>query len=206
MTGSVERYTMKSLMMAGVLGLFLLTGCETLTVQADYETTYDFSALKTYAWLDGKPPSNDIRINNSLIINRVVNAVNTTLQSKGYTLVDKDKADFFVNWFGGIETRIQQEVINSYYGNLGYSSTNWGYSGYWPGYIRTYTYEYQEGTLIIDIADSKGKQLVWRGSGREYMLENRTPEEITEGINRAVSRILGNFPPDDKTQEGSGDV
>ena len=193
------RQTMTKLMKAGVPGLLLLTACSTLTVQTDYETTYDFSALNTYAWLEGEAPSNDIRINNSLIINRVVNAVNTSLQSKGYALVDKDKADFYVNWFGGIEDKIRQETINSYYGYLGYDSGDWGYNrGYWPGYIRTYTYEYQQGTLIIDIADSKSKQLVWRGTGQEYLEEKETPEEITQGINQIVSEILSSFPPGDR--------
>jgi hypothetical protein len=186
---------MTKLMKAGVLGLFLLTACSTLTVRTDYDTNYDFSALGSYAWLEGKAPSTDIRINNSLIINRVVNAVNNNLQSKGYELVDKDKADFYVNWFGGIENKIRQETINTYYGYLGYDSDTWGYRGYWPGYARTYSYEYQEGTLIIDIADSKSKQLIWRGTGQEYLEEKATPEEITEGINQTITEILGSFPP-----------
>ncbi len=192
------RQTMTKLMKTGVPGLLLLAGCSTLTVQTDYETTYDFSALNTYAWLEDEAPSNDIRINNSLIINRVVNAVNTSLQSKGYVLVDKDKADFYVNWFGGIKDKIRQETINSYYGYLGYDSGGRGYRGYWPGYIRTYTYEYQQGTLIIDIADSKSKQLVWRGTGLEYLEEKETPEEITQGINQIVTEILSSFPPGDR--------
>ncbi len=186
---------MTNLMKTGVLGLFLLTGCTALTVQTDYETGYDFSTLRTYAWLEDKAPSNDIRINNSLIINRVVNAVNNNLQLKGYKLVDKDKADFYVNWFGGIENRIQQETINTYYGHLGYNSSLWGYGGYWPGDSRTYTYEYQESTLIIDIVDSKSKQLIWRGTGRDVVTENKTPEQITARINQTISGILKNFPP-----------
>ena len=196
----MKQRTMKTLMMAGVLSLSLLTACTTLTVQTDYETSYDFSSLKTYAWLEGKAPSNDIRINNSLIINRVVNAVNSNLQFKGYQLVDKDKADFLVTWFGGIENKIQQEIINSYYGYLGYDSAYWGYRGYWPRYSRSYTYEYQEGTLIIDVADSKSKQLVWRGTGRDYMDEKETPEQVTEGINQTVTGILEAFPPGTSSQ------
>ncbi len=186
---------MKNLVKAAVLSLFLLSGCTTLTVQTDYDTSYDFSTLKTYAWLEGMAPSNDIRINNTLTINRVVNAVNNTLQSKGYTLADKDKANFYVTWFGGIENRVQLENINTYYGHLGYGSSSLGHGGYWPGFSRTYTYEYQEGTLIIDFTDSKSKQLVWRGTGQDYVGDEKTPEQVTEDINRVVTEILGNFPP-----------
>ena len=186
---------MIKLMKAGLLGLFLLTGCNTLKIQTDYDTKFDFSGLKTYAWLEDQAPSNDIRINNSLIINRVVAAVNNTLQARGYTLVDKDKADFYVNWLGGIDDKIRLESINGYYGYLGYGHGARGYGGYWPGYSRTYTFEYQEGTLIIDIADSKSKQLIWRGTGLDYLKTKETPEEITQGINKTVSAILADFPP-----------
>lgn len=181
---------MKNLIKSSALGLFLLTACTTLTVQTDYDTSYNFSKLKTYAWLENKSPSDDIRINNSLIIKRVVNAVNNNLQSRGYTLVSRDKADFFVNWFGFIQNRIQQETIDTYYTHSGYTTT-WAYSGF----SRTYTYEYQEGTLIIDILDSKSGQLVWRGTAQDYLAENETPEKITERINRTVAGVLANFPP-----------
>ena len=186
---------MNILMKAGVLSLFLLTACNTLTVQSDYETTYDFSRLKTYAWLEGKAPSKDIRINNSLIINRVVNAVNSELQSRGYQLVEMDNADFHVNWFGSIETRIRQETIDTFYGDLGYDYRSWGYRSHWGG-PRIYTFEYQEGTLIIDIVDRKSKQLVWRGTGQDYLPDEQTPEQITANINRRVNAILDRFPPD----------
>ena len=171
------------------------TACSSLTVQTDYDTHYDFSALKTYAWLEGEAPSTDIRVNNSLIINRVVNAVNENLQSRGYRLAAPDKADFLVNWFGSIENRIRQETISNFYGHLGYDTDAWGYRGYWPGYIRSYAFEYQQGTLIIDVADSRSKQLVWRGNGQDILEEQRTPEEITANINRIVTEILAGFPP-----------
>ncbi len=182
---------MKNLIKSSVLGLFLLTACTSLMVQTDFDTSYNFSKLKTYAWLEDKAPSDDIRINNSLIIKRVVNAVNHNLQSRGYTLVSKDKADFFVNWFGYIRNRIQQETIDSYYTHPGYTVTTWEHSAF----SRTYTFEYQEGTLIIDILDSNSGQLIWRGTGRDYLEENETPEKITERINRTVAGILKNFPP-----------
>lgn len=181
---------MKNLIKTSVLGLFLLTGCTSLMVQTDYDTGYNFSKLGTYAWLEDKAPGDDIRINNSLIIKRVVNAVNHDLQSRGYKLVSPDKADFLVNWFGYIRDRIQQETIDTYYVHPGYTTIR-----EYSGFSRTYTYEYQEGTLIIDVLDGKSRQLIWRGTGQDYLAENETPEQITDRINRTVSGILKSFPP-----------
>ncbi len=183
---------MKWLVMTGLPVLLLLTACSSLQVRTDYDTGYDFSTLKTYAWLEDQAPSEDIRVNNSLIINRVVNAVNSVLQSKGYALADKGQADFYVTWFGGIENRIRQETIDTWYGHLGYGYDN---RGYWPGYIRTYSYEYQQGTLIIDFSDPRSKQLIWRGTGEKYLEDDPTPEEITQNINQTVAAILERFPP-----------
>lgn len=181
--------------------LVLFGGCSTLTVKTDYNPEYDFTDLKTYAWLEGDKPSDDIRINNSLVINRVVTAVDKELKAKGYQLVDKDQADFYVNWFGGIENKIRQETINTYYGGMGYGYGGWGYGGYRPAHSRTYNVEYQEGILIIDIVDNKDKQLVWRGTGQDYVEEKGTPEKMTAGINQAVTQILSDFPPGDKPKK-----
>jgi len=193
--------SMKRLVMTGLPGLLLLAACSSLQVRTDYDTGYDFSTLNTYAWLDDQAPSDDIRVNNSLIINRVVNAVNSVLQSKGYTLADKDQADFYVTWFGGIENRIRQETIDTWYGHLGYGYDDWGYRGYWPGYIRTYSYEYQQGTLIIDFSDRRSKQLIWRGTGEKYLEDDPTPEEITQNINQTVAAILERFPPGNQSPQ-----
>jgi hypothetical protein len=55
-----------------------------------------------------------------------------------------------------------------------YSTTGFGYGGYWGGWgpygggmtsTTTYASTYTEGTLIIDAYDAKEKKLVWRGAG-----------------------------------------
>ena len=55
--------------------------------------------------------------------------------------------------------------------------------------------EYDEGTLIIDIADAESSALVWRGSGSRRVGTSRNPDQLTEKVNRAVSEILSQFPP-----------
>ncbi|MDX1334480.1 MAG: DUF4136 domain-containing protein, partial [Gammaproteobacteria bacterium] len=66
-----------------LLASLFLAACSTLTVQTDYNPEYDFSAIKTYQWVKTEKHSDDVRVNNSLIINRVNKAINQNLQSKG---------------------------------------------------------------------------------------------------------------------------
>jgi hypothetical protein len=55
--------------------------------------------------------------------------------------------------------------------------------------------QYDEGTLVIDIANSANDRLLWRGWGSQRLRRNPSPEQTTERINRVVSQILGQFPP-----------
>jgi hypothetical protein len=59
----------------------------------------------------------------------------------------------------------------------------------------TYTYYYEEGTLILDIVDVKEHQLVWRGTAKAVVDENATPEQRQARIDQAVSMILDKYPP-----------
>jgi len=175
--------------------LVLLAGCSTLTVKSDYNPDYNYGRISTYAWLEGEKHSDDTRINNTLIINRINNAINKEMAARGLEESTDGNPDIYVNWFGGIEDKIRQETINHYYGNMWYGHP---YGGYWPGYSQTYNVEYQEGTLIIDILDGKSRDLIWRGTGQDYVDDDKKPEEITADINEAVNRIMETFPPTSK--------
>jgi len=55
--------------------------------------------------------------------------------------------------------------------------------------------EYEVGTLIIDIVDRESNQLVWRGAKEGRLKKNQSPEKREASINKTVSEILSNFPP-----------
>ena len=77
------------LMLTMLLPLWLLSGCgNVIRVDADYRLDYDFSRLRSYAWLDPfSPPSADIRIDNDLYRERVVAAVEQELETRGFVKV-----------------------------------------------------------------------------------------------------------------------
>ena len=51
---------------------------------------------------------------------------------------------------------------------------------------------YKEGTLVIDIVDRRGRQLVWRGVGVGAMRDMRPGNDLKA----AVREVLARFPPD----------
>jgi Domain of unknown function (DUF4136) len=169
--------------------------CSTLNVNTDFNPTYDFTQLKTYAWLDtGQAPSSDARINNDLIVDRVRAAVEKTLAAKGYVKTESASADFMVSWLGAIDKKLQVESIDHFYSPYGYGALARDPS--WGGGMRTTaTREYEEGTLVVDILDPAQHKLMWRGTGKNRLGKKDDPEAVTQRINRAIAEILADFPP-----------
>jgi hypothetical protein len=55
------------------------------------------------------------------------------------------------------------------------------------------TYEYQEGTLIVDLAESSKNELVWRA--KIVAILQDSPEENLEMVNKGVAKAFEGYPP-----------
>jgi len=176
--------------------ILALTGCSSIDVKQDFDTTYNFQDFTTYAWLDkDRTRSVDTRINNDLVKNRMISAIESALDAKGFTKVAKDQASFLVEWHGSIDSKLQVDTIDHYYRPYGYGARR-GYDPFVHSRSsRTVVSEYDLGTLLIDILDPAEHKLIWRGTGQGIVHDNNEPAEITENIHNAVLEILAQFPP-----------
>ena len=177
----------------------MLAGCSTLEVRYDYDPKADFAGLKTYDWLEEpKKPTGDPRIDdNTILKSRVHTAVDSALAAQGFRQVETDP-DFLVAYHVSLDRRQSVQTLNSYYGY----GPGWGYGygayyrpGYWAGPPETYVYEYEEGTLILDIVDPETKELIWRGSAQDEVSFKSSPEKDQKQLDQAVTKMLENFPP-----------
>jgi hypothetical protein len=165
--------------------LILFAGCSTVTVNYDYDMETDFTTLKSFNWMPDTPEPGM----NDLAVSRVKNAVNRNLQAKGFTLSQSDP-DFMIAVHGGSKTKL--DVVD-----WGYSYSRYGRygGGYYGTGHRIDTYEYQQGTLILDFVDANAMQLIWRGSATAVVNPDASPQEREQKVNEAVSKMLQNFPP-----------
>jgi len=175
-----------------VISLFLVLffGAISVSYSRPYDVTYDydkqfnFAEIKTFAWMQ-VPEKASI---DSFAVQRVKNAVNAQLKEKGFTMTTSNP-DFLIAEHLGKKDKVQVDSWGYGYGARG---AYWG-GGY--GGAGVSTYEYQEGSLILDFVNAKTKQLIWRGSAKAEVQNIRTPEKSEKVINKAVKMILKKFPP-----------
>jgi len=188
---------MKSRVAMMFLGVFLLGGCASMSVSSDYDPKADFSSLKTYDWEGPQPITGNPRLDNDLLHERIRNAVERELTLKGYRKVTVDP-DFKVAYNVGLENKLDVTTIPTYdYSYPSYYSRVGGfgrYEGYRPS-TEVNVYQYEEGTLLLDIVNPETKKLIWRGTAKAEVNAGDSPERKEARVNEAVSKMLAQFPP-----------
>ncbi len=166
---------------------FTVSCASIYNVKYDFDQQANFADLKTFDWM---PVPEKAGIN-SLVVQRVKKAVNAELQAKGL-MMTSNNPDFLIAQHLGKKDKVQV--------------TDWGYSyshygryrgGYW-GPTGVSTYEYEEGSLILDFVDAKSKKMIWQGAAKAEVQNIDTPDKSEKLINEAVQEILKNFPPKPK--------
>ena len=157
--------------------------CSTYNVKYDYDLQANFAEFKTFGWM--QIPENAYM--DSLIVERVKNAVNTELKAKGLIISPNDP-DFLIAEHLGKKDKIRVT-------NWGYGYGSYGRYGRYRGSGGVSAYKYEEGVLILDFVDTKSKKLIWRGSATAVVQNVNTPEKSEKLINAAVKAILKKYPP-----------
>lgn len=190
-SSSVRRRRSRRAALAWVLALaFASSGCATMDISTDWDPSVDFNTLETYRW--GKSAeADDPRGNDSLVEGRVRRAVDRELAASGYSQKSTGPVDFVVSYFAAVENKLDVRVLNDYYGYR----PGWGSYDYGAG-SRTYVREYEQGTLVLDIAALGTSKLLWRGTAQAEVTNTSTPQESEAIIDEAVRRMLEKFPPD----------
>jgi hypothetical protein len=161
----------------------------------DIDRTANFNHYKTFAWGES-----DINVKNpvysSSLINRNIKAtVENEFAARGIQL-DNKQPDFIVSYHTYTEQK-QQYNNNGYYGYSPFFSPFMFYRfGWWGMPYGMYNsgpraYTYTEGTLIVDITDTKTNELIWRGTvkGNVDSISN-----LEKQIHKGVKAIMKKYP------------
>jgi len=151
-------------------------------VKTDYDRSANFGQYKTYSW-------EQVKTKDTLDVDRIKNAVNVALMAKGWTQVESGGDVSIV----AMEITRNQQTLNTFYNGFG---GGWGwrrFGGGGFGEATTTTETYKVGTVVVDLFDSKTKQLIWRGATSDT-LSNNSDKNI-KNLDKGVEKMFKNFPP-----------
>lgn len=177
--------------------LVLLTGCAAKPrVTSDYDSNFDFSSLKTYAWIKAQDENKVSTLDGK----RQANAIETMLNRKGFKKsADGESADFLLKTHTVTDKKVD---IDRFYRTWGYHpfyhpNVMYPYFYGWPHNSTTIVREQKIGTLVLDIVDPDKKQVIWRGTIAKPLsiYEDRTPEERATIALANAEHMLASFPP-----------
>ncbi len=162
------------------LGL-IIASCSTQTVSVDYDRSHDFSQLKDFHYEFAENSMSE------LDINRLQNAINQELGTKGMTfnpnasIKIKIVPEEFIS-----ENRDSQVGIGVGGGNRGFGTS--------VGMSIPINSEKLNQRYLISIFNEAG-QMVWDGRLEIQMSANAGPSTIDSNVQKGVQKLFKKYPP-----------
>ena len=169
-----------------LLGCIILAGAPTwaVSVKEDFNKETDFSKYKTFTLKPGTLAKNPFAQQ------RIEKAIVARLTEKGLTQAG-DGSDLII--YTHAKINVEKALDISSYGYGGYYG--WGGWGGDFGTTNVNVVDVPMGTLMVDMVDAASKEMVWRGIAQGTVPTSSTSEESEKRINKAVTKLLRNFPP-----------
>ena len=173
---------------------FIITasGCAPIEVVSQHEPGFDFKSLKTFQILKNQQQDiQDVSMPKELLDKSFETAFTNALTEKGFSKAEADP-DFLISYYVVVKTIQDTLYIHTYYNNIGY----YGADNISRSKPRVDIVEYQVGSLVVDIIDTKSKGNIWRGSAATPVGLYKDEEKQVKRINTVVQKILKSFPPE----------
>jgi len=167
-----------------------------IKIKTDYDKTFDFSRARSYTWhpdgagevkvlqLSGDNPV-ELRAKFEPVI---VPAVEEALARRGLTKAAMPPADLHVSYYVLIGPNVAAQTMGQFVRPV----PEWGLPPFAPA---TQSLEiYEQGTLILDVADAAADRMIWRGSARAEIDRQNSAAVRAERIRTAVRDMLKKFP------------
>jgi hypothetical protein len=165
---------------------FLITLCvpgaaSAQDVKYNFMPGTDFSKFHTYRWItiqNGAHP-------NPILDAQIKQSVDSQLASKGLTKTDSDNADLSIGYQVAVD---QQKQWNAWGGGRGFGG----------GMATATSSTINVGTMVLDMYDTRGKQLVWTGTATKTIEPSSNQEKNQKNLDKAMAKLLKDYPPNSK--------
>jgi hypothetical protein len=173
------------------VSLFVFS-CLAQDVRYNFAAGQEFSKYRTYKWVQ----ISGAEKLNQLAEQQLRSAVDAQLASKGLSRTENDSADLFVGYQASLG---QEKEFTSFNSDWGYGPGWYGrYGGMGSGMTSGQTSTIYIGQVALDMYDPAQKKLVWRGSASKTLDTKAKPEKQKKNLDKAMAKLLKNFPPQPK--------
>lgn len=181
---------MKKIFSLLIITVFLLSGCDSMKITTDYDRSIDFNQHKTFSFMGWHEDSDEIV--NKFERDRWEKAFLEQFQKRGYKFVEQD-GDIVVSLFLVVDEKTGKTAYTTHIGGgYGYGY-RWGWGmGMGTSYTTIEEYDYNVGTLVVDVFDGSSKQLIWQGVGSDTVEEN--PKKRANKIPYIARNIMYKYP------------
>jgi hypothetical protein len=152
-------------------------------VEVNVDKSFNFASLKTYAWDTGHVARNPF------VGQMIIAAVESELAARGLT--KSDTPDLKVSVMAATGADLQ--AVGPTWNNVNYAT--WG--GYRnPAALMTVT----NGTLLIDLIDTKNGASVFRGVAKETLTHSPSADAVKDAktveklVKKAVTKMFNKYP------------
>lgn len=160
-----------------ILAFLLTSSAFAQDVKVEYDKTKDYSGYKTFRFGESEivTPKEKKQVSDAALHKIIRDAIEKELSEKGIAKNDSS-AELVITYVAGIFEHSERQ-------NLGPLGTAPGQSS------QTWTNNYSQGELIIDINDVKSKRLIWRINSQT----NTSTPEAANYIDQVVDKGLKKF-------------
>jgi hypothetical protein len=160
-------------------------------VKIEYDKDEDFSKVKTYTWVKGRPvsgPAMDAYIQTS---------VDQDLKRQGLTKVPPEQADVFITYYAIGNTDFSVSGLDDplFASVGGVPLNNWSvwYSG--ASFATTARY-IRKGSLSFHVFDKAKHRLIWTATAEGTVKEKM--DKRLDQLDKLTTKMFENFPPSAK--------
>jgi hypothetical protein len=171
---------MKITALSVLVSLLALSVAEADQRTIDSDPGADFSSFRTFRIREGAINSRSPELAGPLTRKKIEEGIRTALTTKGGMQEVPAQPDLVVQWRFGAANKREVET---------WAVGRWGRG-------RAFSVnDFTEGTLVVDLYERTGRDLVWRGIYRD---DERNPSKISAHIADDINKLFKDFPPKKK--------
>jgi hypothetical protein len=170
---------MKIKKLINALGLALClyaVGVSAQSVQSDFDRSSDLSKLRTFTFAGEVRNVNRQSSTDLMNDERIMTALDRKLTASGYVRQDDRMADFKVVYTVASRNRFALREYN--YGPFRFGGRDINVD------------RYTEGSLIVDIIDTRTNQVIWRGHASGAVDLDSIDKKITKSVDKLVNQFV----------------